>query len=227
MKNFVKRLLGLMCLACALNANAANVNGLSQWQAVVALRITLDKATEAAVQQLGQENGFMNNAQVHLPLPAGLDDNKHLLKMIGMGKELDNVELSMNRAAEQSLPLAKLILKKSIRALNTRDAKQLLAGGDNALSSYFKNKAEKELYTQLLPLVRKKTDEVGLTAQYNLIAEKGSRLGLQPARQANLEGYVTEKTLKGLFLVIAQQERAIRTNPAGTGSVLLKRVYSK
>lgn len=227
MKNLVKQLLGLLCLACAFNAHAANVSGLSNWRANSALRITLDKATEAAVQQLGQENGFMNNAQVHIPLPVGLDDNKHLLKMIGMGKELDTVELSMNRAAEQALPLAKTLFKKSIRSLSAKDARQLLAGGDNALSSFFKNKTEKELYKQLLPLVKKKSEELGLGAQYDLIAQKGIRLGLQDAKQSNLDGYVTERALKGLYLVVAQQEKAIRANPSGTGNVLLKKVFSK
>lgn len=194
-------------------------------EAVSALRTTLTKGADAAVASLGKDNGFLGNPAVRIPLPDFLENSKGMLKMMGMGSQLDDLEVSMNRAAEAAIPQARALLKKTIQNMSVQDARQVLTGGDTAVTDFFRTKTQSDLHQQLLPIVKGKTQQVGLAQQYNQLAEKGSRFGLVKGDAANLESYVTNKALDGLYLMVAEEEKAIRANPVATGSAVLKKVF--
>lgn len=215
----------LFVLMLSAGAVAADLSGITSKEAVTALRTTLNKGADAAVGSLGKPDGFLGNPAVRIKLPEYLENSKGLLKMMGMGSELDEMEISMNRAAEAAVPQAKAVLKKTIQNMTVEDAKQVLGGGDTAVTDFFRSKTQGDLYTQLLPIVKGKTTQVGLAQQYNALAEKGSRFGLVKAEDANLEGYVTNKALDALFMMVAEEEKEIRANPVAAGSAVLKKVF--
>jgi hypothetical protein len=194
-------------------------------EAVNALRTTLTKGADVAVSSLGKDNGFLGNPAVRIPLPDFLENSKGMLKMMGMGSQLDALEVSMNRAAEAAIPQARALLKKTISNMTVQDARQVLTGGDTAVTDFFRSKTQSDLHLQLLPIVKSKTEQVGLAQQYNQLADKGSRFGLVKGDAANLESYVTNKALDGLYLMVAEEEKAIRANPLATGSAVLKKVF--
>lgn len=225
MINFVRPLLVLLAMLFVGFAQSADLSGITSKEAVTALRTTLTKGADAAVGNLGKADGFLGNPAVRIKLPDFLENSKGMLKMVGMGSQLDQMEVSMNRAAEAAVPQAKAVLKKTIQNMTVEDAKQVLGGGDTAVTDFFRNKSQADLYTQLLPIVKSKTAQVGLAQQYNALADKGSRFGLVKAEDANLEGYVTNKALDALFLMVAEEEKAIRANPVAAGSAVLKKVF--
>lgn len=225
MKKLIKTLLLLAAINLTGTASAADLSAISSKEAVTALRTTLTKGAEAAVGSLGKTDGFLGNPAARIRLPEFLAQSKGMLKMVGMGGQLDQVEVSMNRAAEAAVPQAKAILQKTIQNMTVEDAKQVLSGGDTAVTDFFRSKTQSDLYKQLLPIVKGKTAQVGLAQQYNTLAEKGSRFGLVKAEDANLEGYVTNKAMDALFLMVAEEEKAIRANPVAAGSAILKKVF--
>lgn len=206
---------------------AADLSQFTNKEAISALRTTLLKGTDTAIATLGQTNGFLGNPEVKIPLPAFLSDNKRMFKMLGMGSQLNNMEQSMNRAAEAAIPQAKSILKKTIANLTVEDAKQLLAGSDTAVTDFLRSKTAGDLHAALLPLIQKETSKLSLANQYNALATKGSKLGLVDASQANVEEYVTNEALDGLYHMIGKEEKAIRADPVRAGSDLLKKIFSK
>lgn len=225
MNYLLRTLLCLLALNLGGVAVAADLSAITSKEAVTALRATLTKGAEAAVGSLGKTDGFLGNPTARIQLPEFLAQSKGMLKMVGMGGQLDQVEVSMNRAAEAAVPQAKAILQKTIQNMTVEDAKQVLGGGETAVTDFFRSKTQSDLYNQLLPIVKGKTAQVGLAQQYNVLAAKGSRLGLVKAEDANLEGYVTNKTLDALFLMVADEEKAIRANPVAAGSAVLKKVF--
>lgn len=225
MTNLTRSLLVTIALLFSASAAIADLSSITSKEAVSALRTTLSKGADAAVGSLGKADGFLGNPAVRIKLPEYLENSKGLLKMMGMGSQLDQMEISMNRAAEAAVPQAKAVLKKTIQNMTVEDAKQVLGGGDTAVTDFFRSKTQADLYTQLLPIVKGKTAQVGLAQQYNSLAEKGSRFGLVKPEDANLEGYVTNKALDALFLMVAEEEKAIRANPVAAGSAVLKKVF--
>jgi hypothetical protein len=225
MTTLFRTLLVLAALHFTGAASAADLSAISSKEAVTALRTTLTKGAEAAVGSLGKPDGFLGNPAARIQLPEFLAQSKGMLKMVGMGGQIDQIEVSMNRAAEAAVPQAKTILQKTIQNMTVEDAKQVLSGGDTAVTDFFRSKTQSDLYKQLLPIVKGKTAQVGLAQQYNTLAEKGSRFGLVKAEDANLEGYVTNKALDALFLMVAEEEKAIRANPVAAGSAVLKKVF--
>lgn len=225
MMYLTRSLLTALALLFAGVVAAADLSGITSKEAVAALRTTLNRGAEVAVGSLGKTDGFLGNPAVRIKLPDYLENSKGLLKMMGMSSQLEQMEVSMNRAAEAAVPQAKAVLKKTIQNMTVEDAKQVLSGGDTAVTDFFRTKSQADLYTQLLPIVKSKTSQVGLVQQYNALAEKGSRFGLVKAEDANLEGYVTNKALDALFLMVAQEEKAIRADPLAAGSAVIKKVF--
>lgn len=206
---------------------AADLSQFTNKEAISALKTTLLKGADSAIATLGQTNGFLGNPGVKIPLPAFLSDNKRVFKMFGMGSQLDSLEQSINRAAEAAVPQTKNILKKTITNLSVDDARQLLAGSDTAVTDFLRNKTSGDLQAALLPLIKKETVKLRLSNQYNKLADKASQYGFVDKSQANLETYVTNETMDGLFLMIGKEEKAIRENPVKAGSELLKKIFSK
>ncbi|MBA2548833.1 MAG: DUF4197 domain-containing protein, partial [Burkholderiaceae bacterium] len=135
------------------------------------------------------------------------------------------LELAVNRAAEQAVPQAKVLLTNAVKSMSVDDAKQILRGGDDSVTQFFKAKTAPQLSERFLPIVRSVTDRNGLAQQYNSIAGQGSALGLIKAEQASIERYVTQKALDGLYTMIAEEEKKIRANPVAAGSEIIRRVF--
>lgn len=220
------RILGcLAALVISASAAAAQLPGISNADAATGLRQALADGSAAAVSQLGVENGFFSNPKVKIPLPPALQRVESALRFAGMRKQADDLVLAMNRAAEAAVPEAKALLVDSVRRMSIQDAKGILTGGETAATDYFRRTTQTQLTQRFLPIVKKATDRVGLAEQYNSLAGQGVQLGIIKKDQATIEGYVTQKALDGLYLMIAEQEKSFRQNPMGAASDIVKRVF--
>jgi hypothetical protein len=221
----MRRLLGIVLFAAVLPASAAGLDGIGNPEAVSGLKQALADGSAAAVAKLGVENGFFGNPKVKIPLPPSLARIEGALRMAGMRRQADELVLSMNRAAEAAVPEAKALLTDTVKKMSVQDAKAILTGGDTAATDYFRRTTQAQLAQRFLPIVKKATDRVGLAQQYNGLAAQGAQLGLVKKEQSTIEGYVTQKALDGLYLTIAEQEKALRQNPAGATSDIVRKVF--
>ena len=209
----------------AASASAAGLADITNKDAVSGLRQALTDGAAAAVGKLGVENGFFGNTRVKIPLPESLQKVEGLMRAMGMKRQADELELAMNRAAESAVNEAKPLLVDAVKTMTVQDAKKILTGGDTAATDYFRGKTADPLAKKFLPIVKKTTAQVGLAEKYNAIVGKGSQLGLIDASQATIEQYVTKKALDGLYLMIADEEKALRQDPVGATSSLVQKVF--
>jgi hypothetical protein len=142
-----------------------------------------------------------------------------------MGKHADELILALNRAAEAAVPEARQLFVDSVRKMTVQDAKSILQGGHTAGTEYFRRSTEGQLRKRFLPIVKRATEKVGLAREYNNYAQKGIALGVVKRQDANLDDYVTEKALDGLFLVVAEEEHKIRKDPVGAGTAIIRKVF--
>lgn len=208
-----------------LNAHAINFNDLSNRDAVAGLKEALNRGTASAVGTLGKADGFFGNDRVKIPLPDSMHKLERTLRNFGMGQYADELVLTMNRAAEAAVPEARTLLLNSVKEMSVQDAKGILSGGDTSATDYFRNKTSGKLTARFLPIVQQATAKVGVAQKYNQLAGNAARLGLMDEGQTNLENYITQKALAGLFLMIEDEEKAIRANPVEQGSKLLGKVF--
>lgn len=206
-------------------AYALDVSDLTNKEASGGLKEALIVGAQNAVAKLGATDGFFGNPQVKIPLPETMQKAEKAMRMFGMGKQADDLVLKMNRAAEEAVPEAKTLLVDSVKKMSLADAKSILTGGDDAATQYFKKTTSTAMGTKFLPIVKKATQNVQLAQQYNKFAEMGSQYGLVNKDQANLEQYVTNKALDGVYLMMAEEEKAIRKDPVGQASSLIKKVF--
>lgn len=209
----------------ATHANALSMSDLSNAEASGGLKEALIQGATKAVGQLGATDGFFGNAEVKIPLPSTMKKAEKAMRMFGMGKQADELVLKMNRAAEAAVPEAKALLVDSVKKMSVADAKAILTGGNDSATQYFKKTTSAPMAEKFLPIVKKATENVQLAQQYNKFAEMGSKFGIVKKDQANLEQYVTQKTLDGVYLMMAKEEAAIRQDPVGQASSLLKKVF--
>ncbi|WP_334189313.1 DUF4197 domain-containing protein [Noviherbaspirillum sp.] len=206
------------------SAMAASLADLSNADASNGLKAALEKGSVAAVEKLGVPNGFLNNDKVKIKLPPILEKARPVLKMTGQGQQLDDLVVSMNHAAESAVPMAKPLLLNAVRSMSVSDAKQILTGGDTSVTDFFRDKTSAQLAVKFLPIVKKVTDRSDLSAKYNGTMAQVSKLGIG-SQQTTVEDYVTQRALDGLFTIIAEEERAIRSDPVGTGSKIIGKVF--
>jgi len=204
---------------------AAGLGALSEGDAALGVRAALERGAVSAVGLLGRSGGFLDNPKVRIPLPGFLNDAANLLKMLGQQKRVDELVTAMNRAAEAAVPQGKALLVNAVKAMSVDDARQIISGGDNSVTQFFAAKTREPLGVTFLPIVTKATEKVKLADKYNSVAGKAAGLGLLSKDDANIQQYVTGKTLDGLFLMIGEEERKIRQDPVGTGSAILKKVF--
>jgi Protein of unknown function (DUF4197) len=227
----MKRIQDLMlpasfCLLLATVAGAAlGAAALTSAENTDGLKAALTQAASVAVSTLGKADGFMGNPEVRIPLPGKLQKASKTARKLGLGKQTDALVLAMNRAAEAAVPEAKDLLVQSVKQMSVSDALRILKGPENAATEYFRKEMSGKLSERFLPIVGKATADVQLADRYNDVAGRASALGLLDARDANLDAYVTRKALDGLFLVMAREEAAIRKNPLGQASSLLRKVF--
>ncbi|ABM43879.1 conserved hypothetical protein [Acidovorax sp. JS42] len=206
-------------------AQALSLGELSNADASSGVKAALEQGALAAVGLLGQSGGFLNNPKVRIPLPGYLNDAAKLMKRFGQGQRIEELETSINRAAEAAVPMGKDLLVGAVRSMTVTDAKNILAGGDTSVTQFFSEKTRAPLGQKFLPVVTQATKKVGLAQQYNAFAGKAAGFGLVKKEDATIEQYVTGKTLDGLYLVIGEQEQQLRQNPAAAGSAILKKVF--
>lgn len=204
---------------------ASGVDALSNADINAGLKEALTRGAEAAVSQLGQKDGFFGNAALKIPLPPSLQKAEKAMRMFGMGKQADELVLSMNRAAEAAVPEARTLLVDAVKEMTLEDAKGVLTGGQTSATEFFRKKTETQLTERFGPIVKATTDQVGLAQQYNQLAGMASQFNLIDKKQANVEQYVTQQALDRLYTLIGEKEAAIRANPLQAGSDLLKKVF--
>lgn len=218
----------IICVVAALLLAApagAQLEDISNRDAINALKSALQRGARAAVDQLGRENGFYEDARVRIPLPAPLARAEKNMRRFGMGRYADELLLALNRAAESAVPQARQLFIEAVREMSVADAKGILTGGETAATEYFRRTTAPGLREQFLPVVRQATARADLAQKYNRYAKYGVRVGLVNAEDANLDDYVTQKALEGLYFMVAEEEKKIRKDPVGTASGLLKRVF--
>jgi len=213
---------GAALWVCAAQARALS---LTDADARAGLKAALERGAAAAVNLLGRTDGFLGNPKVRIPLPAGLDSAAKLLRGIGQGDQVDELVTAMNRAAEAAVPQSKQLLSDAVAQMSVADAKKILTGGDTSVTEFFAAKTRKPLGVKFLPIVTEQTEKVDLADKYNAVAGKAAGFGLVKKDDANVQKYVTGKTLDGLYLMIGEEEKKIRRDPVGTGSELLKKVF--
>jgi hypothetical protein len=212
-------------LALSASALAFSLADLSQSDASGGLKDALIQGAKVAVQQLGKPGGFSNNPDVRIELPGNLGKAAKTMKMMGMGAQVDQLEASMNKAAEAAVPQAQALLVDSVKKMTVQDAKSILSGPQDSATQYLNKTSREQIRAKFLPIVKKATDQVGLAKQYNSFAGQAASFGVIDAKSANIENYVTEQALDGLFAMIAEQEASIRENPAGAATSLAKKVF--
>jgi microcompartment protein CcmL/EutN len=225
------RFLFVVCVWCAFVAApmlgmSASLATLTSRDAAGGLRAALSQGIDTAVAQLGARDGFLNDPKVSIPLPPVLEKANQALRMVGMGGDADALKAAMNHAAEAAVANAGPVFKRAVQHMTVEDAKRILTGGDDAGTQYFRNATSTELSAQFKPVVARETAKLKLVSRYDEYAGKAASLGLMPAQDANLNDYVTAYALDGLFSRIADEERAIRKDPLGQASSLIKKVFS-
>jgi len=205
--------------------SGTSLSSLSNSETSDGLKTALNQGVTKAVDALGATDGFFGNKDVKIPLPNSLKKVEKAMKLVGMGKQSDELVLKMNRAAEAAVPEAKTLLVESIKQMSLDDAKAILTGPQDAATQYFKRTTSKQMGEKFLPIVQKATDKVQLAETYNKYAGQGAKLGLVKKEDANINQYVTQKALDGVYLMIAKEEAAIRKDPLGQSSAILKKVF--
>lgn len=206
-------------------AFALSIGDLTNAEASQGLKTALERGALAAVNLLGEPDGFLGNDKVRIPLPGYLENVSGLLKMMGQGARIDELVTAMNRAAEAAVPMSKDLLMGAVRSMNVSDAKKILSGGDTSVTDYFAEKTREPLGIKFLPVVNRETRKVQLAEKYNKVAAKAAGAGLVKPEDANIDKYVTGKSLDGLYWMIGEEERKIRQDPMGTGSAVLQKVF--
>jgi hypothetical protein len=217
--------LALIVLAAHARAHALSLDDLSIGDTSKGVKTALERGALAAVSLLGKTDGFLGNEKVRIGLPGFLEDAAKIMKTLGQGKRIDELVTSMNRAAETAVPLAKDMLVSAVNTMSVGDAKKILTGGDTSVTAFFADKTRSPLSEKFLPVVTKATEKVGLAEKFNSFAGKAAGMGLLKKEDANIQQYVTGKSLDGLYLIIGEEEKKIRQDPLGTGSSILKKVF--
>ena len=206
---------------------------LSQDQVVQGLKEALGKGVQQAVSRLGHDGGFLTNLEVKIPMPEKLRTVEKTLRALGQEKLADDFVNTMNHAAEQAVPQAAEVFGKAVKNMSIADAKGILTSTNNAATQYFRRTTETNLFEKFLPVVKEATGRTGVTSAYKRVMEKagaGTTLGsfgrsVLGAESMDVDAYVTNKALDGLFKMVAEEEKRIRENPIARTSDLLQKVF--
>jgi len=192
------------------------------------LKEALSVGTAKAVKLVSVENGYLRNEAIKILLPEKIQKMSEVLRVAGFGKEVDAFVLSMNRAAEKAAPKAKPILISAIKEMNFQDARNILNGGNTAATEYFKGKTSTKLSESFKPVISSSMNKAGVTRSYKALKNRYlSILPLSTTESIDLDHYVTEKALDGLFHTLGQEESKIRTNPKARTTEILRKVFAK
>jgi hypothetical protein len=201
-------------------------SGLSEEKIISGLKEALEVGTANAIAITGRHDGFMKNEAIRILLPSKLQPIGKGMRMIGMGEQVDDLEIGMNRAAEQATPQAKQIFLAAVKKMTFSDARRILGGDDTAATEYFRRATTTDLTTAFTPIVHKAMERVGVVRQYNGVI-KNAPGGRAIASEFDLDQYVVERTLDGIFIMLAEEEKKIRKDPEAQTTELLKEVFGK
>ena len=224
-REFTQRLALVAAAGAPLVWTPARAVGFTDGDAALGVREALERGAVAAVALLGKENGFLGNPKVRIPLPGKLAKAQKTLKALGFGPQTEALVTAMNRAAEAAVPEARALFSDSIRKMTVQDAVGILTGPNDAATQYFRRTMSEPLTQRFLPIVARETKKVELAQRYDKVAGKAAGMGLIGKEEASLDAYVTQKALDGLFLKMAREEAAIRANPLGQASSIIKKVF--
>jgi hypothetical protein len=199
---------------------------LSNEEIIAGLKQALEVGTEKAVALVSKMDGYYGNPDIKIPLPESVQKVEKLLRATGYGQKVDAFELSMNRAAERAAPEAKSIFRDAITRMSFEDAGKILSGRDNEATLYFEDKTSGQLQALFKPIVKDAMGEVGVTRSFQDLNARAESLPFGKSLSFDLNQYVTDGALKGLFIMLAEQERQIRTEPAARVTDLLQKVFA-
>jgi hypothetical protein len=199
--------------------------GLGQSEIAAGLKEALRVGTDRVVASLGRTDGFLADPKVHIPLPGVLADAQSALRTIGAAGLADDLELRLNRAAEQATPIAKDLFVQAIGGLTFEDVQAIYRGADDAATRYLERTTRGSLSDAMRPIIDRALADAGAIAAYDALIARAGAAPFLPDLKANLTGHVQQRALDGLFLYLAAEERAIRQNPAKRTTDLLKRVF--
>jgi len=195
-------------------------------QVAAGLKEALAKGTDQAVRKLGATNGYLSNALVKIPMPAELKQVDTTLRRLKQDQLADEFINTMNRAAEQAVPLAAPVFAEAVKKMTIADAKEILNGPKDAATQYFSKATRETLLKQCQPIVKQATDQVGLTFAYKQLTDRAKVLSpFMKTKAMDLDGYVTDKALDGLFAMVALEEEKIRQDSEARTTDLLKQVF--
>jgi hypothetical protein len=204
-----------------------STGGLSESRVADGLKEALRIGTDHAVLRTGKQDGYFSNPLIKILLPDSLQTVEQGLRVAGFGPQIDELVLSMNRAAEKAAPKAKEIFVDAITSMTIDDATKILNGGDTSATDFFKRKTSTSLYKEFRPIVDNTMQQVGTVQKYNEVLGGVNRLPFMKAEKLDVGHYVTNEALDGLFLIVAEEERNIRKNPAARVTDLLKDVFGR
>lgn len=194
-------------------------------EAVAAVRAALQRGAHVAVGLLGRADGFWGDPRVRIGLPKALAKPARLLQATGQGRQVDELVLAMNRAAEAALPQAQPLLVRAVKDMSVEDALDLVRGDATAVTRFFAAKTRQPLGEAFLPVVTQATERLSLASRYNALAGRAAGLGLLKDEESSVQRHVTARALDGLYLVIGEEEKKLRANPLKAGSALLTKVF--
>ena len=203
------------------------ISSLSKNKIASGLKEALQVGTQNTVNLTGKLNGFLENEAIKILMPQQLQSLDQALRLVGYGPQVDDFVTKMNRAAEQAAPLAQPIFQDAIKSMSFADVNNILHGGDTAATDYFQAKTSKQLEAAFRPVVEKTMNQVGVVAQYKELVGRYQAIPFVKTHTFDLDHYVVDKSLNGLFTVLSEEERKIRTDPTAQVTDLLKEVFSK
>jgi hypothetical protein len=203
-----------------------DTSALTEDKIIAGLKQALQVSTGKAVSLVGRPDGFLKNENIRIPLPPKLQAIGKGMRMLGMGGPVDELEIGMNRAAEQATPQAKQIFLAALRKMTFADARHILTGNDTAATEYFQRTSSADLSAAFAPIVHSSMQHIGVVEKYDHVIQTAPG-GSAIANEFDLDKYVVAKTLDGLFYMLGQQEERIRKNPAAQTTALLKEVFGR
>jgi hypothetical protein len=218
-------LLPLLVAGAAPPAAASSLDRITQAEAVQGLKTALEQGAQAAVKTLGRADGFLKDRRVKIPLPESMRRAERLMRQAGAGRYADELIVAMNRAAEAAVPQAQAVFVEAVKKMSVQDAKKILTGGSTAGTDYFRRTTRADLYRRFLPIAKRATAKVKLAQTYQQYATHAASFGLVKKDQVDLDAYVANKALDGLYFMVAEEEKKIRRDPARSGKAILKKVF--
>jgi hypothetical protein len=211
---------------CTFPSAAQLGSGLSDDKIIAGLKEALQESATKAIALTGRTDGFLMNDAIRILLPPKLEALGKAMRLLGQGEQVDDLEIDMNRAAEHATPKAKPIFLAALKKMTFHDARLILTGDDTAATEYFRRATSTDLAAAFTPIVHQSLERVGVVKQYDKVIRNAPG-GRALASEFDLDQYVVNKTLDGIFLMCGEEEKKIRRDPASQASDLLQEVFAR